>query len=285
MIDKAVEARMVEITSMGRSHVIPLYTSEGPGRGYLPVGSAVLVRRVDGYRMAVTAGHVMDNVAPLPLFTWGTAETGLVILDYEGTLTSEPARPNRKKDPVDLAAFPLDTETVRKLEITGAAFLTDIKICHDWDAKGIYVAIGFPHARNKVKRRVTSEPADAGNPMASRSQPRPYVMPNTAVLAPCEASNEERYREVNADLELNFVVNFRHKQVRDTEGKAYPHPRGMSGGAIFRIGRDDTLVRADEIQLAAIGTEYHEKLGLLIGASAPAVRHLVTALGGGSSSA
>ena len=235
------------------------------------MGSAVLILRSDGCNLAVTAGHVLDHVTPLPLLTLGTPESGLVQLSYSTAVTSQPGRPNRQHDSVDLAAFALDSTTTDRLLAKGVSFFPEKNIRHDWSAAGIYVAVAFPHSRNAVKRR--KNPNDPTKRPFGR-----YVIPNSAVFAPCTAAPDDQYGTVAADLELNFVVAFRHQQVRDTEGNVYPHPRGMSGGAIYRIGTNDTLTKANEIQLVAIGTEYHEKKGLLVAASAPALRRIALAV-------
>lgn len=272
MSSEEVAVRVSEITEEARASLIPLFTSEGRGRGFSPAGSAMLIERSDGAKLVVTAGHVLDNLGGLPLLARGGKATDLIKLPYDNALTSQPARPSRKDDRVDLAAFHLPHELVTKLLTTGARFLAERRIRLDWDKKGVYFALGFPHRVNKVKRRRAS--ADA-QPSRSR-KPDPYVIPNVAVLAPCEAAPDERYAEVKADLELNFVLIFRHSEERDMIEKPYPHPRGMSGGGIFRIGTNDALVKAHEIELAGIGTEYHEKSGLIVAASAPAVRRIVS---------
>lgn len=285
MVDDVVADRLTQITEEARSCVIPLFTSKGRGRGFLPAGSAVLIERADGLRLGVTAGHVLDGLAGLPLLTLGTQATGLIQLRYDTSLTSQPPRPNRHNDRVDLAAFPIGDDLAAKLLTKGALFFSAARIRHDWNARGIYVAIGFPHKLNKVKRRRT-EPFPSEDKQASKTRKTPpYVIPNVAVLAPCTAASDERYAEVDADLELNFVAAFRHQDLQDTTGRPYPHPRGMSGGAVFRIGTDDVLVRAGEIELAGIGTEYHDTRGLLVAASAPALRILLQALGDGTTTA
>src|SRR5216684_1086573 len=196
MIDDAVTRRLAQITGQARSCVIPLFTSEGRRRGFLAAGSAVLIERADGLRLAVTAGHVLNGLAGLPLLTLGTNATGLIKLRYDASVTSQPPRPNRHHDRVDLASFPITDDVAAKLLTTGASFFSGTRIRHDSNPRGNYVAIGFPHRLNKVKRRRT-EQFPSGEKQASKTRKTPpYVIPNVAMLAPCSAASDERYAEV-----------------------------------------------------------------------------------------
>lgn len=277
MAYEEVEARLREIIDSARSCVIPLFTSEGKRRGFRPAGSALLVEHADGVTFAATAGHVLDHLGGLPLLTWGTEATGLIELPYGGALTSQPAHPKRDHDQVDLAAFRLDRELSARILSTGATFFHEERIHLDWNLSGDYVAIGFPQTPNKVKRRRDEEDSAPEQSPSVRRQ-KPYVLPNNAFIAPGKAAPDERYAEVDAHRELNFVLEFRHQDLRDTAGQPYPNPRGMSGGAIFRIGTKKLLVRPAQIEVAGIVTEYHEKRGLMVAASAPALRHLLDGL-------
>jgi hypothetical protein len=271
---KNQSAKLQPLVDAARSYVIPLFAALGRRR-FTSSGSAVLI--TTGARFyAFTAGHVLDAVAPDPLFTWSTKSIGSIRLKYAAALTSEPRMARRRDDRVDLAAFPIDTVVVEKLIAAGAMFAPDSLLSDEVDQRALYAFVGYPHSANEIKRAKSE---------SGRLHP---VIPNVATFAPARHADVATYASVNADPRLNFVAHFNHSAERreDAPARPMPHPRGMSGGAAYCLGLSPDLTAAlDALRLVGIGTEYHPREGLLVAANTRAVRHLISAFETGLSSA
>jgi hypothetical protein len=260
-----LEREVNAITAAMRSHVIPLFVLEGR-RVFRCAGSAVLIRTDSNRHFVVTAGHVLDAVGSEPLFTWITEDIGLIRLPCGGALTSQPSGPSRDRDPVDLAAISLDQSTAQQLESSDVSFATTGMLRPVIEPNARLMFVGFPHSLNKAKRSRTS----------------PEAVPelqNVAVIAPAQYA-PEGYVRTKADARFNLVAAYDHMSERRTDDprRPMPHPRGMSGGAVYCLGTsDDPAVALAELRLVGIGTEYHDSLRLFVAAKGASIRRLIRA--------
>ncbi len=266
MTDSSVLETVVDAA---RRPVIPLFAARSRRR-FEHVGSAVLVRTRARRFVIVTAGHVLDNVIPDPLLTWGTSESGAIRLRYRDALTSEPRSFRRRADRVDLAAFILDDRTADRLSSIGAVFVSELLFTDRINTEAIYAFVGYPRSVNKVDRVKT-----AGGRLRQ-------MLPNTAAFMPAQASEQRAYELVNAIASVNFVARFDrdNSQRYDDARRPLPDPNGMSGGAVYCFGNSvaDDWYALDHLQLVGVGTEYHRRERLFVAANSRAVQHLLRAL-------
>jgi hypothetical protein len=251
-----------------RRPTIPLFAARGRRR-FDHVGSAVLLRTETRRFVLMTAGHVLDNVSPDPLLTWGTSQSGAIRLRYRDAISTEPAGFRRRDDRVDLAAFILDSDAVDKLHSVGAVFASELLFSEEVDFNSIYAFVGYPRSVNKVDRAKTT-----------RGFLRP-MLPNTVTFAPAQASVQSQYDRVNATTRMNFVAHFdwANSQRSDDPRRPLPDPNGMSGGAVYCFGDfADGLRVFDHLRLVGIGTEYHQREGLFVAANSRSVRHILRML-------
>lgn len=257
------------IVERARCHVVPLLADRARLRLQF-VGSGTLLERGSGRFLLLTAGHVLDEIHPDPLFTLGSEAAGLIRLPYAETAkTSQPSGLRRRLDPVDLAAFAVSTSVAERLMGRGSRFFPEAMLsprAHDRSA--LYAFVGFPRSQNRVGRAVSA----SGRPVPK--------IENTVAFAPGYGVSLETYAKAKADPRFALVAEYRHSDqlCEHDPRKPMPAPPGMSGGAAFCLGRSRDATRVlREMTLAGIGTEYHAKAGLLVAANAPAIRHLIAA--------
>lgn len=243
--------------------VIPLYVLER--RKLQTQGSAVVVQTAENHVIVVTAGHVIDAIDRRAIFTWGNTEHGLIQLRGDG-FTSEPAHPRRHEDRVDLAGFSVDGDIAKQLIEADVSFTRASRLVDAVPDDAILAFAGYPLTANKF--RVEREDGV-----------RVSVIPHMLAVIYAKPAGRNGYLRTKADSILNLVAEFDHQRARDASGlqPGFPHPRGMSGGAIFCITRSPRSGALPAIGLAGIGTEYHERAGLLVGSNARAVRRLLEA--------
>jgi hypothetical protein len=247
--------------------IVPVYALDEE-RVVTAAGSAVLLQpSIDRY-VLLTAGHVLDNSRVSPLMTWGGAATGFVGLRGQAVST-EPAYPRRDEDRIDLAALELDTETVEALSRTDARFAPGSVLRLRGIPDGFYSFIGYPEVLN--------EPVGTWD-----GERTTYTVQRHIVSFSVQKAEEAEYRRVRCTSTQNFVGLFDHQALIESGELTVapgPHPRGISGGAVFYLGTaDDIFHQRNSVKLAGVGTEYHHTEGLIVAASAASVRGAVRAL-------
>ncbi|HET7114763.1 MAG TPA: hypothetical protein VFI57_14045, partial [Pyrinomonadaceae bacterium] len=109
-----------------------------------------------------------------------------------------------------------------------------------------------------------------------------YTVRRHIVSFRVQKADDAAYDAVRCVPEQNFVGAFDHEAlVGDGELTVAPgpHPRGVSGGAVFYLGTaDDIYNDRRNVKLAAIGTEYHHAEHLIVGAGAQSIRSALRAL-------
>lgn len=251
-----------------RRPIIPLFAARGRRR-FDYVGSAVLVKTETRRFVLITAGHVLDNVSPDPLLTWGLSQSGPIGLRYRDAISTEPSGFRRRDDRVDLGGFILDNRAVDRLHSVGAVFASELLLTEKVELDAAYAFVGYPRSVNKVDRSKTAN-----------GFLRP-MLPNTVAFVPAQASDQSQYDRVNATMRANFVARFdwASSQRSDDPRRPLPNPNGMSGGAVYCFGDfADGLRVFDQLRLVGIGTEYHPREGLFVAANARPVRYILRTL-------
>lgn len=239
-----------------RNSVWPIY---GADEGGIPdhIGTAILVHLPEGHFL-VTAAHVIDHNVETSLYLGADHRT---ILQFDAIATVPP-NGNRSEDHADFAAAQLDTDLIAKLP--GAKFVTETDICQSQvpsDGR-IFVCLGYPNSKNKVKPRDGTKISPSLLPYASIGRP--------ASQLPTIAAEE-----------LHVLVDYNAKYVRDDMGRkvSATDMHGCSGGAIIDAGRFsvDALSNPPELKLAALFIEGHAKQKVILGtrlmAILTAIRH------------
>jgi hypothetical protein len=160
--------------------VIPLYVLER--RKLQTQGSAVVILTAENHVIAVTAGHVIDAIGRRAMFTWGNTEHGLIQLRGDG-FTSEPAHPRRHEDPVDLAAFGVDSAIAKQLIEADVTFAPTSLLVDSVPDDAILVFVGYPLTANKF--RVGREP-DGRRVSTFHTCSRSHMRSQLTALATCE---------------------------------------------------------------------------------------------------
>lgn len=242
--------------------VIPLLVFDDHSR-LVNIGSGVLM--IAGpHRCVVTAGHVIDSAGEHAVLTRDSAGE-IIGVGALGTMT-EPARPHRHLDPVDLAMIFLSASCTEALIARSALFLEVSALSERTTPDTHYVAIGFPASRNKSGRERS----------ALGGQEKVFAFEQT--FAYSRAATDGDYASAGANPALQFVTRFDHSRtIVDGSNRGFPHPRGMSGGGLFRLASaTSSNERYSQPELVGIGTRYVEKRGLIVATRANYIRQLLT---------
>ena len=241
--------------------IVPIYAVDEE-QIVTAAGSAVLLRPKVDKHVLVTAGHVLDNNDYSPLMTWGGSAIGFIGLRGRAISTG-PSYPRRDEDRVDIAVLELVPETVDELSRTDARFAPGGVLSFHGTPDGFYSFNGYPEVLN--------EPAGTWD-----GERTTYTVQRHIVSFRLQKAAEEEYRRVRCEPERNFVGVFDHRELianGELTVAPGPHPRGISGGAVFYLGTaDDIYHDRRNVKLAGIGTEYHHNLGLIVAANARCVR-------------
>ncbi|MEZ5592089.1 MAG: hypothetical protein R3F53_15780 [Gammaproteobacteria bacterium] len=195
------------------------------------VGSGVLITISDAVFL-LTAAHVVDwsekGVLCIP--------SNIGIVPIEGSVVSVeiPKGLTRSKDKIDLAYYKLSKslsaslhQSLRPLE-REHLWLTDNTLDND-----IYTFSGFPVNKCRSKKETVS------TELFSYSG---------------HAAIDAKYENLGYDKETNIVINYRLKKSVSPDGVKLnpPHPRGISGGGIFRWPKD-VGHRSQELRRSLVG--------------------------------
>ncbi len=134
---------------------------------------------------------------------------------------------------------------------------------------GFYSFIGYPELLN--------EPVGGWD-----GERTTYTVPRHIVSFRVQKADDTEYLRVRCTVDRNFVGTFDY-QTLVASGELTvapgPHPRGISGGAVFYLGTaDDIYHQRNRVKLAGIGTEYHHTEGLIVAANSASVRRAVRAV-------
>lgn len=247
--------------------IVPIYALNEE-RIVTAAGSAVLLQPKVDRHVLVTAGHVLDNNLFSPLMTWGGSSIGFIGLRGRAVST-EPAHPRRDEDRVDLAALELEPETVAELARTDARFAPGSVLRLRGTPDGFYSFTGYPELLN--------EPVGTWD-----GERTTYTVQRHIVSFRVQKADEADYQRVRCVPARNFVGVFDHGALiasGELTVAPGPHPRGISGGAVFYLGTADDIYHDRRYaRLAGIGTEYHHLESLIVAANAQSVRSAVRAL-------
>lgn len=226
------------------SSVCPIFIRYSNGKSE-QVGSGVLLQ-LENDIFLLTAGHVIDwmeqGTLCIPCNDGISSITGYISSIYA------PMSIDRNDDKLDIAYFKLDDDLVTKIHKDFIPITRDeCWVTDSSQESDIYSFSGFP--LNKTKNR--------NGKISSEF----FSYSGTAV-------DIETYKTLGYNLETNILVSFRRKKSMNSLGEKIipPHPKGISGGAVFRwpknIHRKKQKLKR---YLVGIGHTYLSNKNLFIG--------------------
>lgn len=209
------------------------------------IGSGVLLQ-IKNQVFILTAAHVTDWKEKGEL----CIPTKNGIEGIEGHIAGIvlPKGVSRTKDKIDMSYFCLSKSLVGKLHKSFKPLtLEDCWLTDNTQPKDIYSFSGFPLSKAKtLNDKYTSE-----------------MMTYSGV-----STSFTKYEKLGYSDDTNIVIDFRRKKSANIDGvkNMPPHPKGISGGAIFRWPKDpDIEPKYFKRTLVGIGHTYLQKHNTLIG--------------------
>lgn len=225
--------------------VCPIFVCYKASNKIEQIGSAVLLE-IEGQMFLLTAAHVADwrDKGELCIPT----EKGIEGIEGHIASMNVPKGVSRNKDKIDMAYFCLSEALVKKLHRSFLPLtMDDCWLTDNTQPKDIYSFSGFPLSKAKNRNdRYSSEMVT-------------YSGVSTSAI---------KYEKLGYSDDTNIVIDYRRKKSVNLEGiKNMPsHPKGISGGAIFRWPKDpDIEPKYFKRTLVGIGHTYLQKHNTLIG--------------------
>ena len=225
--------------------ICPIFFEKQGVNGLEQIGSGVILK-LNSKIFLLTVAHVTDFLEYGALFL----PTNDSFTQIHGNYSSFklPTGFKRVDDKVDIAYFKLSERisnsihhSIKPLQRNNL-HLTESLVEND-----IYTFSGFPISKGKRRdKQYSSEIFSFSGPAASTSE----------------------YESHNYDKKFHIVVRFNRKYSCTTEGikQMSPHPKGISGGAVYSWPKDVQTRKKDfEFYLVGIGHTYKEKENLFIG--------------------
>lgn len=222
--------------------IIPVYALDDR-RQLTTIGSALLMRIVTGPFLAITAGHVLDDLRARPSFTWGGSTQGFVELRGDA-FTTEPQHPRRAADILDLAAIRLTQASIAGLFEAGFRFAPDVMVSEVYPSDAVLAFAGYPATANKFKADLTTRP------------PHVRTIPKAVAFAYAQLGGAKEYERSRTTVSTHIVARFDHQRAKasGTKSGVFPHPKGMSGGPVLCFDRKP-LIAAGVARLTIIGNK------------------------------
>ncbi len=232
-----------QIEDRVQASVCPIYSLDERDRPY-QMGSAILFS-VAPYAFLLTAAHVLDKNRESTLFVAGERE--LLPLAGESSRIPVP-HAGRKKDRLDFA-FILLPSTIKR-QLTRFTFLKpkDVDVNDAVAPQTLYGFVGYPGTKNKRR---------SGRTFKLSSQ-----------VFGVNAASVGSYNALGLNERIHFIGKFDRKRMVDREKGLVtgPMPHGMSGGAVWRLGKYSELASGIQTErLIGVGIEYPDSHDMLIG--------------------
>lgn len=223
--------------------IIPIIGSTETGNP-CPVGSGILLA-VGSERFLITAAHVLDENKITSLYLPGESE----LIEISGPARqSRPPKNDRSLDHLDTAYVHLSDEIVCRISKVFWFLSPEFIDVSDVSTEGKhYMFTGYPHKAIEPSRRKRKISA----------QLHSYTD---------LASGGEVYARVNANPDLNIVINFDAKQAKDENGRTVTpkERRGMSGGGVWNAVSGPRVLGMPNVRLCGVAIEHHKKHKCLV---------------------
>lgn len=209
----ALTAIWRDVSARIEPSVIPVFKVRSSGQPEFE-GSGVLLKRGSHYYL-VSAAHVFDHCNRRPLVLDGGL--GGAVLTNEPYVTNPPAGMPREKDRFDIGVVPLTNSEVDALGCARFQELPEVEPPVWNEEFNAFLLIGCPvsHQGHNV---------DSGEMEVTRVR---------SFLGPADS---RAYHLTRLPPETHLLMKFRERdmQMNGQRGAAI-HPRGMSGGGVWRI--------------------------------------------------
>lgn len=209
------------------------------------IGSGIILELNSKYFL-LTVAHITDYLEYGVLFL--PSNDGFTQLYGNYSSFKLPAGLKRVDDKVDIAYFKLNQSIANSIHHSIKPLQrNNLHLNESLVENDIYTFSGYPLSKGKSKgKQYTSEIFNFSGPAASGAD----------------------YEKHNYDRSFHIVVRFNRKNSCTTEGvkQMSPHPKGISGGAVYSWPKDVQTRQKDfEFHLVGIGHTYKEKDNLFIG--------------------
>ena len=216
------------------------------GVNYLKqVGSSVILQ-IKNKTFLLTVAHVADFLKHGDLFI--PSKEGFQQLYGSYSTVKLPTGKKREHDKVDIAYFKLDVDVSRDIHPTIKALgRNDLHLSESLVENDIYTLSGYPLSKAKNRGK------------AYKSEIYSFTGP---------AAGFSMYEEFGYDFQFHIFVRFNRKQSCTTDGvkQMSPHPKGISGGAVFSWPKDFPNIKGHpKFHLVGIGHTYKENEKVFVG--------------------
>jgi len=223
--------------------ICPIFIQQD--KGIEQIGSGVVVD-ISGKVFILTAAHVMEWRSQGQLMV--ATSNGIEVILGVGSSVFVKAGFGRRRDVYDIAYIMLTDDFAEKV----SAMFRPVARDEYWVTDNVMPDDAYSFSGYPLKKATQEEGVLSGE-----------IFSYTG-----EAAIDKKYENLGYDQELNIVVNFRRKKSIDPiKGKQIPpHPRGISGGAVFRWPKAAENVGEKRFRyLAGIGHTFIEQHNCLVG--------------------
>ena len=217
--------------------ICPIFFQKTGTNSLEQVGSSVILQ-VKNKTFLLTAAHVTDLLEHGELFI--PAIDGFIQLYGSYSAVKLPIGWKREHDKVDIAYFKLDQNVYRSIHPTIKALArNDLHLAESLVEKDIYTFSGYPVSRAKSKGE----------------QHRSEIFSYTGSASPATI-----YEKLEYDSHFHILIDFNRQQFCTNEGTKQipPHPKGISGGAVFSWPKDYPM-RKDNPRFYLVGIAHTYK--------------------------
>jgi hypothetical protein len=270
MGNKEEMARRATRDLMGRSDKSNRYLQEFLVPLYLPnerdklqlLGSGILLR-IAGRQFLITAAHVLDDASPERPIYIPNEERGDSPLQGIPCVTAIPEGGERRHDRLDIGVVEMHNATIGNLP--GYEFLTvaDIGMSERPVEGCTYSLMGFPYTKNK--------------PPYCTNHVRPTLVTYTTTSA-----DESLYQSMGSATDTSLLLHLKREDTMlayGNRGKApatAPHPKGMSGGAVWRLEGVARQAGCNSVnKLVGVFIEYHKDHHVVVATKVDVVVDLI----------
>jgi hypothetical protein len=219
--------------------ICPIFLKRAGAEYMEQIGSSVVIK-IKNRTFLLTVAHIIDFLNLGHLFI--PSVDGFAQLHGKYSSFKLPTGRRREEDIIDIAYFILNNKLSKCIHPTIKALerddlhLTESIVEHD-----IYTFSGYPISKAKTKgKQYISEVFNFTGFAASKAE----------------------YQNLGYDVFFHILVHFNRKNSCTTKGirQTAPHPKGISGGAVFSWPKDiKTRKKEPEFHLVGIGHTYKEK--------------------------
>ena len=232
------------ITTPNTESICPIFYKDIQSGTMEQIGSSVVID-INNIKFLLTAAHITDFLKHGFLFI--PVVKGFAQLHGNYSSFNLPTGFDRDDDKVDIAYFKLNKELSNSLHPTIKSIgRSSLNLTESLVKDDLYTFAGFPLSKAKKKAEK-------------------YISEIYNFTGPAASSIE--YEKYGYDDQFHILVRFNRKNSCTIDGvkQIPPHPKGISGGAVFSWPKDvKTRKKEPVFNLVGIGHTYKERQNILV---------------------